>query len=162
MTEEHVVDHGQFGCERQILVHGFDPGLLRIPNGLEVHRLVSDDELAGIRFYHSEERLQEGGLPGTVVSEERHDLTRVDSDIRIGKCLDVTESFGDVPTGNCDRSSSMRRRVASVGGIWRMVRQRWGPPRIERIRVSMPGTGAVAGRHGRPTGATADILALLE
>ena len=71
-----------------------DPGVLR---ALEVHRLSRHEELARVGDFGAGEALDQGGLAGAVVADDRQDFARVQVQADAVQAHDAAEGLDEVP-----------------------------------------------------------------
>ncbi len=89
-----VLGDRQVGEERGLLVDHGDAGVAGVAGAVEGHGRAVEQHLAGVRPVHSGERLDEGGLAGTVLTGQ-------------GMHLPGEQLQGDVPQG-ADRPEGLR------------------------------------------------------
>ena len=87
----HVLPHGELVAEREILVHRLDALFSRVAGRGEAHGLAVDADLALVRRIEAGEALHEGRLAGTVVADDRGDLSGADSERGALQGMDVAE-----------------------------------------------------------------------
>jgi hypothetical protein len=81
--QKNVLRHGQLGSQRQILVDDLDPTLAGVLGRVEDDRLPVHDQVAGPRLQCAAQDLQQGRLPGAVVTHGTDHLARVDLDVHV-------------------------------------------------------------------------------
>ena len=91
LPEQDVRDGVQVVAERQILEHRLDTGLAGPLRRQMVLEMLTDPELAGIRFLDSGEDLHERALAGAVLSDEARHLTRLEAEGHVVQSADRAE-----------------------------------------------------------------------
>src|SRR5262249_35768641 len=80
-AKEEVLGDRHRRRDGEVLVHRFDTGIPRVEWALEVHRATVEEDLPFIRDERPRERLDQGGLAGPVVANDREDLARAELEI---------------------------------------------------------------------------------
>ncbi len=94
MTQEHVVYDRQVGRECEILIHAVNAEALSVTDRSEYDRLIADYQLACVRLMNPQEKFEESGLAGAVISEQGYHCSRRHADARIAQRLYVAELLG--------------------------------------------------------------------
>ena len=99
-AEEHVLEHGQVGREREILVDGGDAVALGVADRVHLDAVGGDLEMARIRHLDPAQALREGRLAGAVVAEDRDHLTAVQLEGDVVQRADVAVDLADAVGGD--------------------------------------------------------------
>jgi hypothetical protein len=97
LTEEEVGDHVEVVAKGEVLEDGGDaelPGRLRRRH---LDLLAFEEHLAALCGLHAVHRLDQRGLAGAVVADQRDDLAAVNLEVDVGQRLDGAEALGDPP-----------------------------------------------------------------
>ena len=94
-AHEEVGDHVNVGAERQVLVHRLDTHRLGVGGAGEVDFAPIENDFTGIGFQAAGDDLDQGGLAGAVVAQERHHLARVDLEAYVVQGRDRAEALRD-------------------------------------------------------------------
>lgn len=121
-AQEDVARHAHQRDEVHLLVDGGDPGLLRLERAGEADGFAAHAHLALVAPVHTGEHLDEGGLAGPVLADERVDLARAQGE-------------GDVVQGD-DAREPLAHRAGFENG---------GPPRRRHRPRGSPGAGVSLG-----------------
>jgi hypothetical protein len=89
----------EVGCQGQILVHRLDAEKLGVQRPLEVHRPAVQQDLPTVRPDRPAERLDQRALTGSVVPDERDDLTRVGAEVRALQGVYLAVPLGQAARG---------------------------------------------------------------
>jgi hypothetical protein len=77
---------------------------------VDLDLLALEDDLAAVRLVRPGDRLDERGLAGAVVADERNDLRGVDLEVDVGERLDRAEALRDLLQLKGGPAVSGRRR----------------------------------------------------
>ena len=80
-AEEHVLDDVQVVAEREVLVDDLDAERGRVARAVDRHRLALEEEVARVDRVDPADALDQGGLAGAVVTDERGDLAGVRGEV---------------------------------------------------------------------------------
>src|SRR5439155_19924542 len=99
--------------DREILVHGFDPDPPSLERRAEAHVLAVEEDLPAVRLDCARQRLDQRGLAGPVVADDRRYLARVELEIGSVQRDDVAIAL-DEPSGLEDRRLRAHRCLRCV------------------------------------------------
>src|SRR5262245_4110611 len=91
----HVLDDVEVVAEREILVDDLDPELRRVLRAADRHLAAVEDDLALVHRVDAGDALDERGLAGAVVADERHHLARPDLEVDVRQRLHRAEGLRD-------------------------------------------------------------------
>ena len=94
-AEPQVGDDVEVVAQREVLEDGGDPELLRVGGARDLDDLAVELDGPGVRCVDAGEHLDEGGLAGAVVADERDDLALVHPEVDVGERLHRAEALGD-------------------------------------------------------------------
>src|SRR3982751_4783981 len=95
-TQEQVGGDVQGRGHRQVLVDGLDAGQLSVVRAAEVHGLTVQQDLAGVGDDVAGEHLDQTGLAGAVVTDDREHLPGAQVEVRPGDGGHVAVALDDV------------------------------------------------------------------
>ena len=95
VPERDVLGDGEDRDQHEVLVHHADPGLDRVARSVEVDRATVDQQLTLVRRVQAVEHVHQRALAGTVLAEERVDLTRLDREVDVVVGHQGPEPLGD-------------------------------------------------------------------
>ena len=110
--QEHVVEDGQAGHQREILVDGVDAERARVDDRFQLHGLAEDRDLAGVGPVEAREDLDERRLAGAVVADQAEHLALAQVQAHVAQRRDRAEALGDV----LDAQDVVGRAVGLDGG----------------------------------------------
>ena len=112
----------ELGVEAELLVHRGDAGRLRLVWAVEGHVLAIHAERAAVRPMHPGDDLDERGLAGAVLADQRVDLAGIGGEVDVLQRLHAGERLRDA-------LELEQRCHAAVAHSSRCVRSRppWGP-----------------------------------
>ena len=91
-AEEHVLDDVEVVAQREVLVHDLDAQRGGVLRGVDGDRLALEQDLAGVDRVDADDALDERGLAGAVVADERGHLARVDVEVDVVQDVDRRRS----------------------------------------------------------------------
>ena len=95
VAEHDVLGDREDGDEHEVLVDHADAGGHGIPRPTEMLHDVIEEDLALIGTVQAIQDVHEGRLAGTVLAEQRVDLTRLDDEVDVVVGDEPAEAFGD-------------------------------------------------------------------
>ena len=129
VAEHDVLRDRQVVAEVDLLVHGADPGGLRLRGAGERALLAVDDDRPGVDRVHAGEGLDEGGLAGAVLAHQGVHLAGEQPEVDAVQRLDPGERDGD-PGHRDDRAGRVLRGAGCCVGHRRPF-----------VRAGLSGTG---------------------
>ena len=121
VAEQHVRHDVQVVGQRQVLVHGRDPEVGRVPGRVQVHRLALPHQVAGGRLVDAGDALDQRALARAVVPDQGGDLPGRDVQVDAGQRLHRAEALADVLQPQ-QRRVTVGLRADRRGGGWHPVR----------------------------------------
>ena len=92
-AEEHVLHDVEVVAQREVLIDDLDAELGRVTGGVDRDRLAVEAVLAGVGGVDAADALDQRGLAGAVVADERGDLAGVGGEVHITEDLDGAEAL---------------------------------------------------------------------
>lgn len=93
-AEEDVLRRGQLGDEGQLLVDDADPAPARSERVADRQGLALEAHLPPVRHDGAAQRLDERGLPGAVLTDQRVDLAALQLEVHAVESADAREGLG--------------------------------------------------------------------
>ena len=109
-TELEVLENGEALEEATVLGNHRDAPLHPVRRRLVVDDLAVEDDIAGRRSDHAEERLERRRLARGVAAEQTDELARIDGEVHVLEDVDRAVVGVDVPELRGIGSRSSRRR----------------------------------------------------
>ena len=136
LTEEQVGYNVEVVAEREVLVDGCDAERGGVAGSGDLDLLALEEHAPFVGQLDAGDRLDQGGLAGAVVADDRHDLTCVQVEVDVLERLNLAEALADA-------LGLQKRRIAVAGHDGSFA-----APEDPRIRPN-PGTWSVEGRSRR-------------
>src|SRR5262249_36554698 len=112
--QEEVPGRIEVVGEGEILIDGLDPEQPRFPRIGDRHALAVEQQLAGVRLVNARDDLDQGRLPGAVVSDDGVHLVWSQREIGTPERNDAAEVLLDVPGLEKWSRRSVHARVGSL------------------------------------------------
>ncbi len=137
--QEQVARDAQLGDQVDLLVDGADAGQLRVARPGEMGHLTHEPQLARVGLVDARHALDERGLAGTVLADERVDLTGHERQGHLVERHDAAEALADAkdPEDRCGGRLVQRGRRRQVHPVPRLL--------DTRAASVMEGTDAACG-----------------
>ena len=94
-AEEHVLDDVEVVAEREVLVDDLDAERGGVAGAVDGDRLAVEAELARVDGVDAADALDQGGLAGAVVADQRGDLAGVGGEVDVVQDLHRAEALVD-------------------------------------------------------------------
>ena len=94
-AEEHVLDDVEVVAEREVLVDDLDAQGAGVARAVDLDGLAVEQVVAGVDRVDPADALDEGGLAGAVVSDQRGHLSEMDGEVDVVQDLYGTEALVD-------------------------------------------------------------------
>ena len=94
-AEEHVLDDVEVVAEREVLVDDLDAERGGVARAVDGDRLALEQNSPGVDGVDPADALDQSGLAGAVVADERGDLAGVDGEVDVVQHLDGAEALVD-------------------------------------------------------------------
>ena len=95
VAEQDVLGDGQDGHEHEVLVDHADPAVDRVGRTRDLDRFAVEQDLALVGFGQPVEDVHQGGLAGTVLTEQGVDLARAHGKVDVVVGQDAGVALGD-------------------------------------------------------------------
>jgi hypothetical protein len=96
-AEEHVVDDVEVVAESEILVHDLDAQSGHVAGSVHGHGLPVVEVVTAVAAVDARDHLDQRGLAGTVVADERCHLAGIDGEVDVVEDVDDAEALVDLP-----------------------------------------------------------------
>src|SRR6185295_3908802 len=95
-SEKDVFTDAQLRNKHQFLMNDVDPELVSLVWSFDFDRMALPKNLAPVRFIESSDDLHESGFAGSVLADQRVDLSGLHFETHVVKHGDAAERLGDV------------------------------------------------------------------